>query len=391
MSGWDGHRPVHDVRSLVEGAERYRSLFTHNPHAVFSLDLEGHFTDVNPAAEQLSGRDAAELMGMHFFEVIDAADHERILGLYLEVVAGEPRQASSRLVRADGEVRDISLLAVPVMVDDAVVGVHGVAEDVTERNQVAVELLAARQVAEEANAAKSHFLANMSHELRTPLTTVLATAELLADSGLDPVQARFVESLCRNGERLRGLIEDILDMTGIEAGTLRLRPRRVELREVLGEAVEWARERANAKGIPLDAVLAPEVDLCCVLDPLRLGQVLTNLLDNAVKFTDTGRVALAADLVTDGAGGAAEESPTLRVVVRDSGTGIPDDLHERVFGAFTQADPSVTRRHEGAGLGLAICREVVALMGGRLVMRSAPGRGTEATVTVPLTCPPAEG
>ncbi|WP_162799447.1 ATP-binding protein [Nocardioides sp. 616] len=375
------------VRSLMEGAERYRSLFTHNPHAVFSLDLQGSYTDVNLATQDLTGYTPAEMRGMSFRDVVAPDEVERVSAEFAAVVAGEPRRLETCVRHRDGTLVEVALVGLPVVVEGEVVGVHGVAEDISERTRISRELREAREAADAANVAKSMFVANMSHELRTPLTTIVATAELLEDTGLTELQARFVQAMLRGGKRLARLIEDILDISRIEAGVLTLQPAPFDPHLLLYDVCAWAREQATRKGLRFDLVVDPGLCRELVGDTLRLQQVLTNLLDNAVKFTEHGFVELSARSAA-----AAQGATTLQIGVRDSGVGVPSELCQSIFDPFSQADPSATRRHEGAGLGLAICRELVDLMDGELSLTSTLGAGTDVSLAFTLpTASPATG
>ena len=187
-------------RALIENSERYRSLFAYNPHAAFSLDLEGQFIDTNAVAVELSGYTQAELRSMHFIDVVCEEDIPRVATAFEEVVNRRPQQLEARVVHREGHVIDLSITAMPVVVGDEVVGVHGIAEDITERNELRRELERTQRVAEEASAAKSLFLANISHEVRTPLTSLLAATELLRETEMDTQQDRFAEMIVQSGK-----------------------------------------------------------------------------------------------------------------------------------------------------------------------------------------------
>jgi PAS domain S-box-containing protein len=384
MTGDDdlaSHAPV-GVRSLLEGAERYRSLFTHNPHAVFSLDLEGYYTDVNPATETLTGYTRDEMREMTFLDIIHPDEGQRVYSEFIGVLSGEPRRLETSIRHQDGRAIDIDLVGLPVVVKGEVIGVHGVAEDITARHRATRELDAALAAAEAANVAKSLFVAHMSHELRTPLTTMVATAEMLEDTGLDMVQTRLVAALARGGQRLTRLIADVLDISRIEAGVLSLVQEPFDPRGLVDDVVAWAREQASHKGLDVEVSVGEGLGDWLVGDTLRLAQVMVNLLDNAVKFTEQGSVAISARTVAADRFEPGEVGLWLRV--RDTGVGITPEQRAGIFEPFSQADASVTRRHEGAGLGLAIVRELVALMGGEVDLHSVVGEGTTVTVVVPL-------
>ena len=366
-------------RSLQEYSERYRSLFVYNPQAAFSLDLQGRFTDANPVAQQLAGYSQDELRGMNFVDVVHPDDLPHTVAAFEAALRRRPQQLESRILHRDGHVIELSLTSVPVVIGDTVVGVHGVGEDVTERNELRRALERTRAEAEEANRAKSLFLANMSHEVRTPLTSMLAAAELLVTEELAEAPSRLAHIIDRSGRRLLRLVNDILDFSRLDAGKVELQPGTFDVRTLVEEAMAVSGQVDDPAAVRVDSSVAAEVPDAVVGDALRISQVLTNLLENAVKFTERGRVDLSVDLA--GAEGAVVD---VRFEVSDTGIGIAEDQMNHLFDSFTQADPSITRRYGGTGLGLAISRDLVELMGGSISARSTPGVGSRFTVTLPL-------
>jgi PAS domain S-box-containing protein len=366
-------------RALAETGERYRSLFDYHPHAVFSLDLDGRYVAANPASEQLAGYTAHELSGMGFPEVLVPEDVERAGLAFRAVLGREPQVIDLRVGHRDGHVIEVTVTAVPIVIGDEVVGVYGIAEDVTERNRLQRDLESARRAAEQANQAKSIFLANMSHEIRTPLTSVLAACELLADSDLAPHQERLTDIMSRSGARLLRLVDEVLDFSRIEAGVATVDRTDFDPGALIEDVVAPSREAALDKGLafegPVDGSLPPRLHG----DGVRIAQVLSNLLDNAVKFTERGFVRVSARAEQVGA-----DRVDLHLEVADSGIGMSSEDSERVFDTFRQADPSITRKYGGTGLGLAIAGQLVELMGGSIEVTSAPGEGTTFTVRLPL-------
>jgi signal transduction histidine kinase/CheY-like chemotaxis protein len=243
----------------------------------------------------------------------------------------------------------------------------------------AAELEEARRAAEQASVAKSQFLATVSHEIRTPLNGVLGTTDLLLDTPLSPAQRRYAETAHRSATSLLALIDDVLDLSRIEAGKLVLHPMPFDLRGLALEAVELMAAAARDKPVRLRCRVSRAVPPLLEGDPLRLRQLLVNLLHNAVKFTDEGEVVLEVVVLGEG-----PEALELRFEVRDSGIGIHREQLESVFDAVTQADGSTTRRHGGSGLGLAIVRQLADLMGGRIEVESEPGAGSAFAFVVVL-------
>lgn len=373
------HGPPADLRRVpIDDNALYRSLFTYNPHAIFLLDLQGVFLDTNPAGERISGYPLTEMRQMTYLDVVAPAAQQRTLAAFQQVAKGAGRKFTSSVRHRDGHIVELDVIAMPVIVEGEVVGVHGMAEDITARNHIAAELMAARQAAEQASEAKSMLLANVSHELRTPLATLLATTELLGDTELDPLQGKFVTTMARAGGRLHRLIENLLDFSRLEAGTLELGRDPFELAAVLDEASRATRVKAADLGVEFRLEVDPDLPRRLTGDPERLTQLLSNLLENALKFTSEGFVELVVELTR-----RADDELTVTFVVRDSGVGISADQRD-LFEPFTQVDPSVTRTFQGVGLGLAICRGLVEQMNGSIDLDSVEGEGTTVSVQVPL-------
>lgn len=238
----------------------------------------------------------------------------------------------------------------------------------------------ARQQADAASLAKSEFLANMSHEIRTPMTAILGFAEVLEDHELDEAERRrSVATIRENGHHLLQLINDILDISKVEAGRLELDQTDCAIRQMVHGLQQTFQTRAQDRGIVYRCEIDPHVPNSIVTDPLRMKQVLINLLGNAVKFTDSGEVSLTVQWLTD-----RGDVPVLQFDVRDTGIGMSDAQVSRLFQPFSQVDASATRRFSGTGLGLAISRSVVEMLGGDITVTSEPGQGSCFSVTLPI-------
>jgi signal transduction histidine kinase len=257
--------------------------------------------------------------------------------------------------------------------------------DITHRMRAEEMLRKSVAEAEAANMAKSNFLATMSHELRTPMNGVLGMARVLSGTGLDAEQNGYLDTIRSSGEALLGIINDVLDLSKIEAGHMGIESVEYAIGDIAHDVTTLLAPTARAKSIDLATFVDPTLAATTRGDPLRVRQLITNLIGNAIKFTDEGGVSLWIDQVRD------EGQRFLRIKVTDTGMGIPEDKRERLFKRFSQVDASTSRTHGGTGLGLALCREFVSLMGGRIECDSKLGVGSTFSVLLPLDLTSAEG
>lgn len=241
-----------------------------------------------------------------------------------------------------------------------------------------MELRLARERAEAESRAKSDFIATMSHELRTPMTSVLGYMELLAETSLDERQREFVTLVQTSGEHLLQLLNDALDLSRIEAGGLRLRREDFAPAKLIGDAVDFFGASARSKGLQIHIESGPSPEAFFCGDPQRIRQILFNLISNAIKFTDKGSVSIGCSIGLDADGRTA-----LHIAVRDTGIGIGEDIQAILFDRFVQGDSRETREHYGAGLGLAICRELAEAMGGGIGAEKCAGGGTCFRIVIP--------
>jgi PAS domain S-box-containing protein len=356
-----------------------RSLIESNIDALMTTDPSGIITDANKQMEALTGCTRDELIGAPFKKYF--TDPERAEAA-INLVLSEKKVTDYELTaRArDGKQTVVSYNATTFYDRDRTLqGVLAVARDVTESKLVEAELQQAKAAAESASRTKSDFLASMSHEIRTPMNAIMGIADLLAKTALSPEQDKYVQIFRRAGDNLLNLINDILDLSKVEASQLELERTGFSLNDHLEKVTEMVAGRAQEKGLALGCEIAPNVPTDLVGDPTRLRQVLLNLLGNAIKFTESGEVSLRVTLDTD------SSVPTaLRFTVSDTGIGIPGEKLGQVFERFTQADSSTTRRFGGSGLGLTISKRLVELMGGRIWAESRVGEGSVFAFAVPF-------
>jgi PAS domain S-box-containing protein len=358
-------------------AEQYRHIFEYAHDAILILEPEGEIVlEVNRRACEVYGRSREEFIGMSLEEVsLNVQRGREHVQQTLEV--GSVHSFETTQLRKDGTELHLEVNASVIEYDDrpAILSIN---RDITERRR-AEELRLAKEAAERASEAKSAFLANMSHEIRTPMSGIIGMSGLLLDAGLPDQHRDAVQIIHSSAEALLGLIDDILDFSKIEAGKLELEETNFRLEPEMRKLVELLRPRAAGKGIDLQVKLSEELPPRLLGDPLRLRQVLMNLLGNAIKFTEKGGVELRVHPVA-----LDDDQASIRFAVADSGVGIPPEIQPRLFEPFTQADGSTSRRFGGTGLGLAISQRIVELMGGTLEVESAVDVGSTFWFTVAL-------
>jgi PAS domain S-box-containing protein len=361
----------HDISELQRQKRYYESLLASSPSAIALLDLDATVTAWNAAAERLFGYTRAEAIGQNIDDLLAGRDDLREEAEEMTrrgAMEGEA-QLVSRRTRKDGSLVDVHIVGAPVVVGGEQVGLYAIYSDVSE-------LQRARRDAEAATEAKSAFLATMSHEIRTPMNAVIGMTELLLGTELDVDQRSFAEVIRTSGEALLSVINDILDFSKIEAGRLDLELQPFDLRECVESALEIVAPTASDKSLDLAYVLAPAAPEALVGDAARLRQILLNLLNNAVKFTEGGEIVLTVDAEPLARDDGSRRRHRVHFSVRDTGIGIPPDRVETLFESFSQIDASTTRRYGGTGLGLAISRRLTDAMGGDIWVESRVGEGS---------------
>ena len=332
----------------------------------------------NPAFYRITGYDEEEVIGRNCrFLQGPGTNPRHIKALREAIETGKTIDVEIVNHRKDGSRFVNELHLSPIFDDDGEVRyIFGIQHDVSAREQFARDAERARRAAERANAEKSDFLAFMSHEIRTPMNGVMGTISLLLDTTLDAEQHAYAETARRCGELLLATVNEMLDLSRIEAGHLAIEEEAFDLAAPVAEVLDLLAPAVAEKGIRLSASIDPLLPARVIGDARRLRQVLLNLADNAVKFTAAGGVGIRVE--------RAEANGMVRFAVADTGIGMPPEVQARLFGRFAQGGPETARRYGGSGLGLMICKRLVGLMGGRIVLASTPGKGSTFSFEIPL-------
>ena len=378
---------VEFARSARQKGEM-QTLLRAIPDLVWMKDVDGVYVSCNAAFEALTGVQQKNLVGKTDFELFPQTQATHFREDDLKAMHSAQPITIEEWVSYPEDGRQALLQTTKTAVlknDGTLIGVLGIARDITESKAVLNALHQARSEAHSANEAKSRFLANMSHEIRTPMNAIIGMADLCLGTSLDKRQKNYIEKIKSASDNLLEIINEILDFSKIEAGQVAIEKIPFELESVLTQASTVTSLRAEHQGIELNYDVDPAIPKTLIGDPLRLGQVLINLIANAIKFSAGGNVVLSIQQQ-----GERDGRHEIQFSVTDQGIGMTAEQLAKLFKPFSQADSSTTRRHGGTGLGLAISQHLIGLMGGKIKVDSTPNVGTTFSFVLPMETPAAE-
>jgi len=367
--------------TLRASEARFRALVENSSDAILLLDSAGNVQYAGSSTPRVLGYTEDEVEGRNVFELMHPEFLETTQKLLVQLLERPDAKVEGefRYRHKDGSWRWFEFTGQNLLANPAVQAVVVNARDIDERKQVMAELQRASEAAEAASQAKSEFLANMSHEIRTPMNGVIGMTDLALDTNLDAEQREYLTTAKASAESLLDVINDILDFSKIEARKLTLQRIPFSLKDTVEALTKVLGVRAAAKGLQLVSTFEPDLPAVVLGDPGRLRQILINLIGNAIKFTETGKVVVRVGKLWETA-----EQITLHISVEDTGIGIPQEKQRTIFEAFVQADASSTRQYGGTGLGLTITSQLVSMMGGKVWVESELGKGSAFHLTVCL-------
>ena len=359
--------------SLRKSNQFHERLMDSTTNAIFVLDIDRRFISLNPHTCTLTGFEYGDLIQHPIDELFVVNEFDQFVTDFQSAWNNGivTHNHKSILITNNGDYRWVSYSLSPIYDQGKIENIVGTFDDITDQKKAEENLIKAKEVAEGANTAKSEFLANMSHEIRTPMNGVLGMLNLLRDTNLDKTQHDFAETAYSSAEVLLVLLNDILDLSKIEAGKMELEEIDFDIRETLEDVASLLAERAHSKYLEIGCDISQEFPARVSGDPVRFRQIITNLLGNAIKFTEKGEVVVHAELQQQN-----DHEIQIKIAVRDTGIGISKEAQAKIFDAFSQEDGTTTRRFGGTGLGLSITRQLVNLMDGEMQVDSTPDQGS---------------
>ena len=369
--------------ALQHSDANYRAIFQNANDAIFVIGADTRIRDANPGATELTGKTCEEIQKLTLSD-LGAKDQpltpQEITSILQKALTGEP-QVFEWLVKNNNpawvemSIKNVSMNGSNLLL--------GVARNISMRKESEQMLLKAKEEAEKANRLKNEFLSNMSHEIRTPMNAVLGMSKIALTTSLSTDQRSYLKMILESGENLLDLLNNVLDYSKIEAGQVEFAQQPFVLDQQIEASIRSSSNRAKAKGIEI--VNTPsQIPFTVIGDSQRFRQIIRTLLDNAIKFTDTGQIQITLDQEEN-----KEDILEIHLTVSDTGIGITKDKQELIFDLFTQADASYTRSRDGAGLGLAVINKLVKLMNGNIWVESEVGQGSSFHVTIPFPKGPA--
>lgn len=365
----------------VENLKRYRNLANSIPHLLWKAHIDGSIEYVNQVWTEYTGLSLENSVGSGWQEAIQNEDLKNFLKSWIQAMGlQESFEIEARIRRSDGVMRWHWIRAVPEMKGDTVNSWLGTCTDIEDRKKTEEQLLITQKIAVSANIAKTNFLANMSHEIRTPMNAILGFTELM----LNPKQSNeqrleWVSTIRRNGQQLLRIIDEILDISKVEAGRLGIESIEVNIVSLLSDLYSFLNLQACAKGLSLEFILQSQIPESILTDPTRIRQILINLIGNAIKFTEKGKIAVSIEWLPVKEANQGQ----IQIQVIDTGVGIDPSHMDRLFQPFAQVDNSTTRRFGGTGLGLALSRKLAQALGGDVILlQSTPNIGSTFQVFI---------
>ncbi len=371
---------------LKDRESRLRAILDNATDGIIIINEWGVINSFNPAAEKIFGYTTQEVLGDEVIKLMPSSFIKKHTAALRKNIKTGESTIIGQSVEVEGLTKDGKIFPLELNINELSIGGQkfftGIMRDISQRKMAEEELIMAKQDAEGANHAKSAFLASMSHEIRTPMNAIIGMSDLLYETELSAEQKEYVQTFRRASSTLLSLINDILDLSKIEADYIELDSTDFDLREIIEQTCEVVATSAHEKGLEIAYRISPEVPLKLIGDPTRLGQILINLFSNAIKFTGEGEVI--AEIILNKKAPQKKDMASIQFNVTDSGIGIAAESVDKIFEKFTQADSSTTRRYGGTGLGLTICKKLTELMNGEIWVESVESAGSTFTFTAQM-------